>query len=93
MAERGENQWRDWSEPPAINSGAGIVYCRNIGEVIYSKDADVRYSPYSITKLLTALLAVQKLPLDRVITISEEPPRRTAHPWSLRPEKRSLWNS
>ena len=72
MAERGENQWRDWSEPPAINSGAGIVYCRNIGEVIYSKDADVRYSPYSITKLLTALLAVQKLPLDRVITISEE---------------------
>lgn len=72
MAERGENQWRDWSEPPEIKSGAGIVYCRNIGEVIYSKDADVRYSPYSITKLLTALLAVQKLPLDRVITVSEE---------------------
>lgn len=57
---------------PAISAGSALIYCRNTGSVLFSKAADVRMSPYSITKLMTALLAVQRLPLDREITVSEE---------------------
>lgn len=55
---------------PVITSGSAAVYCRNTGELIFAKNQDKRFSPYSITKLLTALLAVQKLPLEQQVTIS-----------------------
>ncbi|TDP59586.1 D-alanyl-D-alanine carboxypeptidase family protein [Aminicella lysinilytica] len=55
---------------PSITAGGAMVYCENTGEVVYSKNAGTRYSPYSITKLVTALLAVQNLPLDKEVTVS-----------------------
>ncbi len=57
---------------PVLSSGSAAVYCRNTGEMVFAKNANKRFSPYSITKLLTALLAVQRLPLDQKVTISEE---------------------
>lgn len=57
---------------PVLSSGAAAVYCKNTGELIFAKNVDKRFSPYSITKLLTAYLAIQKLPLDQKVTISEE---------------------
>ncbi|MGI6177100.1 MAG: D-alanyl-D-alanine carboxypeptidase family protein [Eubacterium sp.] len=56
---------------PEITAGSAVIYCRNTGETLYEKNGDARYSPYSITKLMTALLAAQKLPLDQEVTISE----------------------
>ncbi len=56
---------------PVLSSGSAAVYCKTTGELIFAKNVDKRFSPYSITKLLTALLAVQKLPLDQKVTISE----------------------
>ena len=55
---------------PIITSGSAAVYCRNTGELIFAKNGDKRFSPYSITKLLTAFLAVQKLPMDQKVVIS-----------------------
>ena len=55
---------------PVLASGSAAVYCRNTGELIFAKNADKRFSPYSTTKLLTALLAVQNLPMDQEVTIS-----------------------
>lgn len=55
---------------PEITAGAAVIYCRNTGETLYVKNGDARYSPYSITKLMTALLAAQKLPLDQEVTVS-----------------------
>lgn len=60
----------DPAAEPEIVAESGIVYCENTGEVIYSKNADTRMKPYSITKLLTALLAVQNLSMDQEVTVS-----------------------
>lgn len=57
---------------PSVTAKGAIVYCQNTGEIVYSKNRDVKYSPYSVTKLMTVLLAVQNLPLDKEVTISEE---------------------
>lgn len=66
--EKGNNK----VEKPNIVAGAGIMYCENTGKTLYSYNANRQYDPYSITKLMTALLAVQNLPLDKEITISEK---------------------
>lgn len=57
---------------PEITAAGAVVYCQNTGEIVYSKNKDVKYSPYSVTKLMTVLLAVQNLPLDKEITVSKK---------------------
>ncbi len=64
--------WAEKSVPePEVTAGGAIVYCQNTGEIIYSKNMDQQFAPYSTTKLMTVLLAVQNLPLDQEVTISE----------------------
>lgn len=58
--------------PPTIQAESALVYCRNTGEIIYGKKADKRLSPYSITKILTAFLASERLDPDASVTISAE---------------------
>jgi D-alanyl-D-alanine carboxypeptidase len=55
---------------PTITAKGAVVYCENTGETVYSKNAYTKLYPYSITKLMTAMLAVQSLPLDKEVTIS-----------------------
>lgn len=57
---------------PTIKGESGIVYCENNGDVLYSKNMDKRIEPYSITKILTAFLAVTNLNLEQTITIDKE---------------------
>ena len=57
---------------PVIKGNGGLVYCRTTGEIVYAKNIDTKFSPYSITKLVTALLAVQRLSPDQEVTISAE---------------------
>lgn len=56
---------------PEIESGSAIVYCENTGEIIFEKNINEKINPYSTTKVMTALLAVQKLPLEKLITVSD----------------------
>ena len=70
---------------PVITSGSAAVYCKNTGELIFAKNADKRFSPYSITKLLTCLLAVQKLPMDQVVTVSAEAADQDGSTMDLQP--------
>lgn len=60
------------AKEPDITAAGAIVYCENTGEILYSKNMNKRLSPYSITKLMTVLLAVQNLPLDKEVTISSK---------------------
>ncbi|HIV79364.1 MAG TPA: D-alanyl-D-alanine carboxypeptidase [Candidatus Avanaerovorax faecigallinarum] len=69
-AEEEKTDEDDSAARPEIIAGSAIVYCENTGEIIYSKNEDSRMKPYSITKLLTALLAVQNLPMDQMVTVS-----------------------
>lgn len=55
---------------PDITAGGAVVYCENTGEIVYSKNMNKKLFPYSITKVMTVLLAVQNLPLDKQVTIS-----------------------
>ena len=64
--------YTDTSKPPTLSSKSAAVYCRNTGEIIFARNSDKRVPPYSVTKLLTALLAVQRLPLDQKVTVSWE---------------------
>lgn len=64
----GENA--EASGEPEITAESAILYCENTGEIIYAKNAKTVMKPYSITKLLTALLAVRNLSMDQVVTVS-----------------------
>ncbi|MBR3785234.1 MAG: D-alanyl-D-alanine carboxypeptidase [Firmicutes bacterium] len=63
--------WAATVKRPAITAGGAVTYCQNTGEIIYAKNKNKRFAPYSTTKMMTALLAVQNLPLDQEVTVSE----------------------
>lgn len=56
----------------SLDARNAIVYCENTGEIVYTKNIHERVEPFSITKLMTALLAVQNLPLDKVVEVPYE---------------------
>lgn len=60
------------AEKPDITAETAIIYCENTGETVYSSNRDRRKAPQSLSKLMTCLLAIQNLPLDKKIKISEE---------------------
>lgn len=59
------------SDPLNLTADSAMVYCENTGQTIYAKNVDEKEYPYSITKLMTALLVVQKCPLDKKVTVSK----------------------
>jgi D-alanyl-D-alanine carboxypeptidase (penicillin-binding protein 5/6) len=62
----------DFSVPPEIKSASAIVMKSDTGQVLYEKEPDIAAYPASITKIMTALLVLEKLPLDQVLTMDEE---------------------
>ncbi len=60
---------KEKAEPPEITAKSALVYCQNTGKTVYSKDADLEVSPYSTTKLMTALIVAEKLSPDRKLTV------------------------
>ena len=56
---------------PKITADSGVLYSVDLDEVVYSKNADSRCEPYSVTKLVTAYIAAQELDLDQTVTISK----------------------
>lgn len=57
---------------PTINSQAAILIDAKTGKILYEKDAYSTYFPASITKLMTALLAIENLKPTDTITFSQE---------------------
>ena len=51
---------------------AGVLYCADDGEYLYSKNVSKRISIASTTKLLTASLAVNYLEADKLLTVGNE---------------------
>ncbi len=54
-----------------IYSDAAILIDANTGTVLYSKKSDERLYPASTTKILTAIIAIEKCNLDDVVTVSK----------------------
>lgn len=57
--------------PPQINSDAAIVLEGNTGKVLYEKNADTSLYPASLTKIATAIYAIEEGDLDDKVTVSE----------------------
>lgn len=61
-----------WPQGPKIICETGIVMDLDTGQILYAKGIDEKRAPASITKIMTALLAIEKVPLDTKITFTNE---------------------
>lgn len=59
---------------PSIVAETGVLIDAKTGTVLYNKGMDLQKEPASTTKVITGLLAIEKLPLDKVVTIDAETP-------------------
>ncbi|HVI41986.1 MAG TPA: D-alanyl-D-alanine carboxypeptidase family protein [Anaerovoracaceae bacterium] len=57
--------------PPEVSARNAILIEANSGEVLYEKNAEEKAYPASITKIMTALLAIENGTLDKKVKISE----------------------
>lgn len=62
---------KDWPEGPKIEGQSAVLMDAVTDTVLYSKNADDRLYPASITKIMTALLACENLDINDTITMSE----------------------
>lgn len=67
-----------WPELAEITCGSYIVIERASGEVLLAKEPDKQLFPASTTKILTALLALEELNPDKLLTVSEQAVKLTA---------------
>lgn len=61
-----------WPEGPETESPCVIVMEEETGTVLYEKMADEQHYPASITKIMTALLALENSKMDEVVTFSQD---------------------
>jgi D-alanyl-D-alanine carboxypeptidase (penicillin-binding protein 5/6) len=57
---------------PAINARSAILIDSNTGKVLYSKSSLAIMAPASTTKIMTAILTLEKLKMDRIVTVRPE---------------------
>ncbi|HHV19279.1 MAG TPA: D-alanyl-D-alanine carboxypeptidase [Thermoanaerobacterales bacterium] len=60
--------------PPSIAGEAGILMDVSTGKVLYEKNAHTPLEPASITKIMTAILALEKGELSDIVVTSNKPP-------------------
>ncbi len=58
-------------DPPAINGRAAMVLDVNSGQILYARDVHTRYPDASLTKMMTAMVALDLASLDQVLTVPE----------------------
>lgn len=63
----------EWPHDTGIEAAAGIVVDADTGAVLFGQGIHSRYAPASITKLLTALVAIENCAsLDDIVTFSHD---------------------
>jgi D-alanyl-D-alanine carboxypeptidase (penicillin-binding protein 5/6) len=73
---------------PGVRAPSAIVLEASTGDVTWSQGASAKRSPASTTKLMTALLAAEAIPLDDVITAADYQPAPVESQIGLRPGER-----
>lgn len=61
-----------WPEGPKVMAETAIVMDMDTEEILYAKGIDEKRAPASTTKILTAMLAIEKVPFDTQITFTDE---------------------
>ncbi len=62
----------DWPEGPYTNAKTAVLIEAESGTVLYDKDMKEKMFPASTTKIITALLAIEKLEPDTEITMTHD---------------------
>ena len=62
--------WSVAADEPSLSSASAVVIEADSGEVLYAKDPHTARPMASTTKLMTALIAAETLPLDTEITVT-----------------------
>lgn len=60
--------------PPATSSESIVVMDAETGVILYDKNGDEAHMPASTTKVMTAILALEMLELDQMVTVGAKPP-------------------
>jgi len=58
-------------KPPGIASGAAVLMDWETGEILFQKEMHAKRSPASTTKVMTALIALERGRLEDLVTISK----------------------
>ena len=66
------NQIINWPAGPEIGAESAILMEVNTGTVLYAKNIDAQLYPASITKILTALIAVEECDMNEMVTFSSD---------------------
>lgn len=66
------NELTSWPQGPATYGEGAIVMEAKSGAILYAKNMDGKGYPASITKILTALIALENGKLDDTITITDD---------------------
>ncbi len=64
------NTWENWPTGPAVYAESAIVMEADTGMILYAKDIETKRYPASITKIMTALVALENCELDEEIEYS-----------------------
>lgn len=64
------NSWENWPAGPSVYAESAIVMEADTGMILYAKDIEEKNYPASITKIMTALLALENCELNEEITFS-----------------------
>ena len=64
------NTWEDWTNGPQIYSESGIVMDIDSGNILYAKNIDDKHYPASITKIMTALVALQNYDMSETVSFT-----------------------
>ncbi|MCX7950704.1 MAG: serine hydrolase, partial [Clostridiales bacterium] len=60
--------------PSDFTSEAQILIDADTGQILYGNNIDIKYAPASTTKILTALIALDKCQLTDKVIIGKKPP-------------------
>ena len=63
-----------FKDEPELEATTAILIDAKTGEVLFAKNENVQMAPASMTKIMTALLAIENLDMDTVVTIDDETP-------------------
>ena len=61
-----------WPAGPGVDSASAIVMDADTGAILYAKNIDDQHYPASITKVLTALVALENNELTDIVTVQQE---------------------
>lgn len=61
-----------WPDNISIQAEGGIVMDADTGTILYGKNIHTTYYPASITKILTALIVIERCDLDEMVTFSHD---------------------